>query len=170
MNKKGKHIWLIAAVLILVFAALLLILLGRGCNFLENNSAEQSTNTDGLQPSFTVGFEDVVIDTQEATGTTGTTDASQATGATEQNPAVTVPVTSQPEQTTPSSGETQTITMNYAQYMAMTADQQQAFYDENFKDDPIAFAQWFQKIKQEFDEENPAIIVTGPINIEDYLD
>lgn len=61
------------------------------------------------------------------------------------------------------------LSLNYAQYMAMTGKQQQEFYDKHFADDPLAFATWFQKIKQEHDDETPEIIATGPIDIGDYI-
>ena len=61
------------------------------------------------------------------------------------------------------------LSLSYTQYMALTGKQQQEFYDKHFSDDPLAFAAWFQKIKQEYDDETPEIIATGPVDIGDYI-
>ena len=55
--------------------------------------------------------------------------------------------------------------MNYEQYMAMSESQQQAFFVKYFADDPLQFATWFQKVKKEYDDANPPIIVTGPVDL-----
>ena len=188
MNKRVRHIWLIVAALILVFALLLLLLLCRGCGFLGadtdtqqttgkttvGNATENQIDQNGLEQSFPVSFDGVQIDTEPtesaATGTTqDSPDAGQTTTPSTTVPNVNEPTTLPTEQTTPPANDSQPDQLDYEKYMSWSSQQQQKFFDDNFKDDPIAFAQWFQKIKREYEEANPPIVVTGPINIEDYL-
>ena len=185
MKKHPRSAWLILPVLGVLFAALLLLLLCRGCGIVRKGNGDTAKadppaaatddktdqeTTGGLRPSIYVEFDSVTLDEEkadpdipDATETdrtpTAATDASAQTGST------TLP-TEQPE---PSSSGVHPDALAYEAYMAMSAKEQQKFFDDNFKNDPIAFAQWFQKIKQAYEQENPPIIVTGPINIEDYL-
>jgi len=91
--------------------------------------------------------------------------------STEQTPGdTTVPATKPEEATKPGNQEQLGVPqLNYQQYMALSADEQQNLYDAYFADDPLAFASWFKRIKKEYDDENPSIIVTGPIDIGDYI-
>ena len=70
-----------------------------------------------------------------------------------------------PGETAPNDG----LTMNYQQYMALSSAEQQNLYDKYFSDDPLAFANWFQRIKAEYDAGREEIIATGPVDLEDYL-
>jgi hypothetical protein len=91
-------------------------------------------------------------------------------GRNEETGTATEPGTQTPTQ--PSGGTTGSTdaleNMNYQKYMNLSADQQQAFFDRYFSTDPLAFATWFQKIKQEYEDEIPEIIATGPVDPEDY--
>lgn len=82
-------------------------------------------------------------------------------------PETTKPTTQTEKPTTPAPDEA--LNMNYQQYMAMSSQEQQLFFDKHFSNDPLGFATWFQKIKQEYDDETPEIIATGPIDIGDYI-
>ena len=75
----------------------------------------------------------------------------------------------EPEPTTPSTKPDTTLSMNYQQYMSLTSAQQQELFDKHFSDNPLAFAEWFQKIKAEYEDEIPEIIATGPVDIGDYI-
>lgn len=189
MSKKARHTWLVLVVLLFVFALLLLLLLCRGGGFFGGNKhntngtrAAESTTVnltgqdadDGSQPSISVSFDAVELDKEETYPNTagalgGSSDTDQMTIPPSTGPNATTPSTVPTEQTEPPTVAVRPDGLNYENYMAMSAQEQQRFFDDNFKDDPIAFAQWFQRIKQEYEKENPPIIVTGPINMEDYL-
>lgn len=189
MSKKARHTWLVLVVLLFVFALLLLLLLCRGWGFFGGNEhntngttiAESTTANptgqdadDGSQPTISVSFDAVELDKEEtypdtAGAAEGSSDTDQMTIPPSTGPNATTPSTVPTEQTKPPVVDSQPDELDYEKYMAMSAREQQQFFDDNFKDDPIAFAQWFQKIKQEYEKENPPIIVTGPINMEDYL-
>lgn len=79
----------------------------------------------------------------------------------------TKPTTQTEKPTTPAPDDG--LNMDYRQYMAMSSQEQQLFFDKHFSNDPLGFATWFQKIKQEYDDETPEIIATGPIDIGDYI-
>lgn len=81
----------------------------------------------------------------------------------------TAPTTTPTTPSTPESVPDNALNMNYKQYMALSSAEQQAFYNQYFSEDPLAFATWFQKIKQAYDDETPEIIATGPVDIGDYL-
>lgn len=75
------------------------------------------------------------------------------------------PTTPSQEPTTPDTA----LSMNYQQYMALSGKEQQAFFDKYFSDNPLGFANWFRKIKQEYDDGRTEIEATGPIDIGDYI-
>ena len=93
-------------------------------------------------------------------------DRSDVGGSGNQQPETTPPTT-KPGTTDPIPDDT--LSMNYQQFMKLSGSEQQELFDKHFADDPLAFAAWFQKIKQEYDDETPEIIATGPIDIGDYI-
>lgn len=193
MNKKIAAIIGASAVSVLLFVCLLVLLLGRGCTpqtALPNTSGTQSTppnqetQAQTGEPTGTEetegGFGVIGAGTMPTTQTEGasgqettakpgeTTESTQkpTTGATEE----TETPTTVPETTIGNQEQLAVPQLNYQQYMALSADEQQNLYDAYFADDPLAFASWFKRIKKEYDDENPSIIVTGPIDIGDYID
>ena len=193
MNKKIAAIIGASAVSVLLFVCLLVLLLGRGCTpqaALPNTSGTQSTPPNQgtqAQTGESTGTEETeggfgvigtgTMPTTQTEGTSGqettakpgeTTESTQkpTTGATEE----TETPTTVPETTVGNQEQLGVPQLNYQQYMALSADEQQNLYDAYFADDPLAFASWFKRIKKEYDDENPSIIVTGPIDIGDYID
>lgn len=111
---------------------------------------------DATQP--TTGGETTEATTEATTG--ATTDAT--TGGT-------TPSTEPTSPTTKPTDSDDDLRMSYQQYMALTSKQQQEFFDKYFAEDPLGFAQWFQKVKAEYDEGKQEVIATGPIDIGDYI-
>lgn len=104
-----------------------------------------------------------VTQPQETTqGTEATTPVTESTTPNETKPNETKPGTT----TTPAAGEP---ALNYVQYMNLSSDEQQKLYDKYFTDNPLAFATWFQRIQAEYEDDTPSIIVTGPVDIGDYI-
>lgn len=99
--------------------------------------------------------------TEETTGPEGTTAATE--------PESTQSATTPEQETTPVTSPELPLSMSYSQYMALTTDQQNAFFEKHFATDPLGFHNWFQKVKAEHETENPEIEATGPVDLEDYI-
>lgn len=133
----------------------------------ENNTNEGSSSTEiTTLPEQTEP--DGVVTRPDMNTQTEPTDPSESVPET-------VPATTpetEPETTKPSTQPAPskpTLSMNYQQYMALSGAAQQEFYDQYFSDNPLGFASWFQKIKQEYDDGRTEIEGTGPIDIGDYI-
>lgn len=123
--------------------------------------------TDPGDPDATEGAEGTTEPTLNA-GTEVGSGREEITGGTQ--PESTTPTAPSDKPTTPVPAPDDGLSMNYLQYMALSNQEQQAFFDKYFSDDPLGFATWFQKVKQAYDDETPEIIATGPIDIGDYID
>ena len=125
-----------------------------------HTSTPDTQATEGQQPEGTV-------DPYEQVGTgRPTIDYETEVGSGREEGTTVQPETKPSTETTVPADE---LSMNYSQYMSLSGAQQQAFFDKYFADDPIAFATWFQKIKQEHVDETPEIVATGPVDLEDYI-
>ena len=185
MDKKKAMLIGGSAVLVLLFAVLAVMLLGRsgtaetpGTGVQTTGQTTQRVTESNMETAketedFQAEFEVVTKDP-----TSGTTAPTEQTPTTATIPAASKPADNTPTQETtkPTEAETQPATkpelsleMDYQAYMALSGAQQQKLFDTYFADNPLAFADWYKKIKQEYDDENPAIIVTGPIDIEEIL-
>jgi hypothetical protein len=198
MNKKIAAIIGASAVSVLLFVCLLVLLLGRGCTpqsaqpntsgTRETTASQSTTLNQGTQaqtgePTGTEdtegGFGVIGTGTMPTTQTEGTSGQESTTKPGETTESTQKPTTDTTEETeTPTTVPETTLSnqeqsdvpqLNYQQYMAMSNDEQQKLFDDYFADDALAFASWFKRIKQEYDDENPSIIVTGPIDIGDYI-
>lgn len=153
MNKYAKFIFTLA----------LLLWLCSGMAACGQKSTE--TVTTGFSEETTLpSVGDGVIPTRPQIGdTTNPTTAPTTTPATTPE---TVPSENPPtEETEPQLS----LSITYEQYMALTAEQQQALFDRFFLSDPPAFGVWFHKIKEEYDNQIPDVIATGPVDIGDYI-
>ena len=61
------------------------------------------------------------------------------------------------------------LSISFQQYDAMDWEAQQKFYNKYFAENPLGFAEWYQRIKQEYDDGKTEIIATGPVDIGDYI-
>lgn len=181
MNKKRMIILVVIGIILLAVVAIVLaLLLNRGAFFRPagDGGTESGTRTGNEYDEIvqTGNREDVfgpidentqpkdpaaTTDTAE-TDATNVTNATNATDAPETEPAQ--------DQTLPTEVDAQgNPQLTYEQYMALSGDKQQELFDRYFADDPLTFAVWFQQIKKKYDEENPEVIVTGPIDFGDII-
>ena len=127
----------------------------------EDGVGSGRPNADGVtQPATGDDTTDPTTDATTEATTDGTTDP------TVPSTEATTPATKPTESTSKPNND---LSMNYQQYMALSGQEQQLFYDKHFANDPLGFAAWFQKIKQAYDDETPEVIATGPIDIGDYI-
>lgn len=175
MNKQFKRM---TAVVLLLCLSIMAVACGRTATPKETTTGTTTLPVDTTQtPSVpdtqtTEPTDHTGSDQEEATRPTLETEIGVGSGRVEG----TDTGNRQEEATTPTTKPTDSnisteegLSMTYQQYIAMSSEAQQAFFFEHFQGDALAFHNWFQKIKQEYEDETPEIIATGPIDIEDYI-
>lgn len=144
-----------------------------------NNSAGETQET---QPADTVPQGSIGVDTEwggqpQQTGpsqpqsSSDPTQNTESTVPTETTPADTAPVETSPPETAPSDTkpDVELTDLTYAQYVRLSAADQQLYYQAFESDD--AFFTWYRAAKSAYDEDKESSAVTGggSIDIRDYI-